>query len=94
MENGPKAENGKKMAEKKWSTVQNGEKWSKNDENGEFGVIFNIFPPFTLCSAGGLYQIHCQSLNTHGGKHRSGGAQIFTPGLEGWGSRCEKRSEL
>ena len=28
-----------------------------------------------LFPGGGLYQIYCQSLNTHGGTHRSGGAQ-------------------
>ena len=36
-----------------------------------------------------LYQIHGQSLNTHRGKHRSGGAQLshfrVTPGSLGWG---------
>ena len=31
--------------------------------------------PETLVPAGGLYQKHCQSLNTHGRKHRCGGAQ-------------------
>ena len=32
--------------------------------------------PDTLPREGALGQIHCQSLNTHRGKHRSGGAQV------------------
>ena len=34
-----------------------------------------VYLPFSLVPREGLYQIHVQSLNTHRGKHRSGGAR-------------------
>ena len=34
-----------------------------------------VYLPFSLVPREGLYQIHGQSLNTHRGKHRSGGSQ-------------------
>ena len=43
--------------------------WS---EEAEKGSTRHLVP------GGGLYQIHCQPLNTHGGKHRSGCAQKDT----------------
>ena len=33
-------------------------------------------PPNTFPQEGGLYQIQCQSVNTHRGKHRLGGTQL------------------
>ena len=51
MENGPKSKNGKKNWPKnrKWPSARNGEKWPKNGEKMEFGVVFyffTIFGPF------------------------------------------------
>ena len=36
-----------------------------------------VYVPFSLVPREGLYQIHLQSLNTHRGKHRSGGARVL-----------------
>ena len=48
MENGLKAENGQKLAEKKrkWPAARDGDKMPKNGEKMGFGVIFLFFLPF------------------------------------------------
>ena len=37
-----------------------------------------MYLPFSLVPREGLFQIHGQALNTHRGKHRSGGARSVT----------------
>ena len=50
------------------------------------GVYPDVCLGIAHVSGKGLYQIHGQSLNTHRGKHRSGGARYFW--VLGGGGKC------
>ena len=70
-----------------WQTHSVSVPFRPTDSLGQKGQIHCVSTG-PLVPREGLYEIHGQSLNTHRGKHRSGGAQVYRPVSQGFPVIC------